>query len=267
MNPDEILDAVKEVLDGGTPLPLVQSLLDAVQGGTPKSDLDSTAAICFDSNVFLNLAKGRNAVNVIDYLDRKHTGPIILPSQVITEFWNNHLTSVEDYVGKLQRQFGELNDLIKKIEPQYSELREGAEKLTKDFQEEYGFVFNKSTRASLVALFDMLKNRATLSKLPRTDFAKIMEIRKQTKTPPGFEDHRDGDFYVWAEFLQGLLLAREEGKIFAEAIIVTDDVKKDWSTNGTAHPVLVAELFGLIGLPFRVLTFKELENVVQKALS
>ncbi len=267
MNNAEITRSVRSVLEWEQELPALNSLMSAVRGGTAETDLSPTAAICFDSNVFLNLGKGSRADEVIDYLGKKHAGPIVLPSQVILELWNNHLTGIDAYVSRLSRQFEELNKTVEEIDPQYSGLKDGAKTLARDFQEEFGYVFNEKTRTDLLALLDMLTKTAIVSQLPRAEFSQVASLRKRTKTPPGFKDNGDGDFFVWAEFLQGLLLARTSGKDFDRALLVTDDVKKDWSKNGTPHPILSAELYALVEVPFGVMTLSELKGAVQRALA
>ncbi len=49
-------------------------------------------------------------------------------------------------------------------------------------------------------------------------------------------------------------------------LFITDDVKKDWRTNGSPHPFLVAEIQTLVGVPFQVMSLKSLREAVKLAL-
>jgi hypothetical protein len=88
-------------------------------------------------------------------------------------------------------------------------------------------------------------------------FCDIALSRKRTKTPPGFKDEGDGDFYLWVEFLYGLLNARDAGQTFSHAVILTQDKKTDWSRDNIAHPILMAEVQKLVEVPFDVLTIDQ----------
>ena len=104
----------------------------------------------------------------------------------------------------------------------------------------------------------LLNKKAILSYVPRTRFFEMANNRKRTKTPPGFKDSNDGDFFVWIEFLYGLLKAKDSGGKFNHAILLTDDTKKDWSYKNEAHPILAAEVQSLVGVPFDVWTTDQL---------
>ncbi len=84
--------------------------------------------------------------------------------------------------------------------------------------------------------------------------------------PPGFKDEGDGDFFVWVELMNGLLIAVETEIQFDRVLFITDGVKKDWSTNGSPHPFLVAEIQTLVGVPFQVMSLKSLREAVKLAL-
>lgn len=240
-------------LKWGQDLNILDAVAAAIRGRSTGLKFSTDMAVCFDSNVFINMGKGAKGAELIDYFAQQHKAPIILPSQVLIELWNNQLTGVEAYVGKLSRQFEELNKTIAEIEPHYSSLKTGASALIAEFQSEYGHIIEQKNLIDLIGLLDMLGKRARYSQVSRESLLDCAQQRKRTKTPPGFRDDGDGDFYVWAEFLGGLMAAQSEGIEFGSALLVTDDVKKDWSTNGTPNPVLAAEMAALVGVPFHVM--------------
>ena len=92
-------------------------------------------------------------------------------------------------------------------------------------------------------------------------------LRKRTRTPPGFKDDGDGDFFIWADFLTGLQLAQAKGSKFVRAILVTRDQKVDWSRAGIAHPILVAEMKALLGISFEIWSDERLNSEIEKALA
>jgi PIN like domain len=107
-------------------------------------------------------------------------------------------------------------------------------------------------------------------RFPYASRLKLKDIaawRKQTKTPPGFRDEGDGDFFIWADFLSGLQLARANGQAFTQAILVTRDNKVDWSRSGTVHPILAAEMKALLGIHFEIWSDDKLSTEITKALT
>lgn len=207
--------------------------------------------------MFLNLGKGANGTALVDYISAIHKGPVILPAQVLVEFWNNHLSATEAFAERLSKKFQEVNRAITEIEPAYTRLKDGADALAKEFMEDFGHVLSPTTRTELLALLQVLSTRALFAQVGREAFESVVRSRRQCKIPPAFRDEGDGDFFVWVELLDGLLLAQEHGQRFDQVVLVTDDVKKDWSTGGAAHPVLVGEVHALVGVPFCTMTLGE----------
>lgn len=251
-------------LKWGQELDVLAAVISAVRGRSTGLKFSPQMAVCFDSNVFINMGKGAKGAELIDYFAQQHTAPLILPSQVLIELWNNQLTGVEAYVGKLSRQFEELNKTIAEIEPHYSTLKNGASALIGEFQSDYGHIIEQKNLTDLVGLLEMLSKKARYSQVSREMLLECAQQRKRTKTPPGFRDDGDGDFYVWAEFLSGLMTAQSEGLEFESALLVTDDVKKDWSTNGTPNPILAAEMQALVGVPFHVMKPADLKAGIKE---
>lgn len=264
IQPNEANSRLRSVLSWDVPIPALESVTRALSVSKRPQVITRNAAICFDSNVFLNLGKGRTGADLVDYFGGLHQGPIILPNQVLLELWNNQLNGVEEYVGRLSREFRQLSTSIQEIDPGYSTLKDGASHLVQTFQEDFGHLLDENTRTDLNALLEMFSKKAIVSQVSRSDFHSIAALRKRTKTPPGFKDDGDGDFFVWAEFLNGLLDAKSRGLDFDVAVLVTDDVKKDWSTHGTAHPILNAEVSALVDVPLHTTTLKELKTSIKR---
>jgi hypothetical protein len=90
-------------------------------------------------------------------------------------------------------------------------------------------------------------------------------LRKKTKTPPGFRDDDDGDFFIWVDFLTGLLNARAAGESYGRVALVSLERKVDWSRAGMAHPILVAEVRALLNVPFEIWTIDRLAAEIAAA--
>lgn len=222
-------------------------------------------AIGFDSSVLLNIAKGRN-MDLIDYLGGLHKGPLILPSQVLQEFWNNQVHAVSGLADQIRQKFSELEKLVRQIEPTYKELSEGLEATLENFRASFGHVLDDQTSLGISSLLNMFETKGIHPEACRGQLAPIAVQRKRAKTPPGFKDEGDGDFLVWADFLLGILMAKRQGVDYSAAILITDDVKKDWSTKGTPNPILAAEVMALAGVPFASVTFDRFSKLVRAEL-
>jgi hypothetical protein len=109
---------------------------------------------------------------------------------------------------------------------------------------------------------EVVQKRARVSFASRVAFAEIALHRKRTKTPPGFKDEGDGDFFVWVDLLSGLQQAQEAGETFAKVVLVTLDRKIDWMREGAAHPILVSEVRALFGVPFEIWNIDQLASEV-----
>lgn len=113
-----------------------------------------------------------------------------------------------------------------------------------------------------LALLETLAKKASTPYAPRLRFQGIAALRKSTKTPPGFRDEGDGDFYIWVDFLTGLQKAQSDKQAFSRVVLVTMDRKIDWSRAGVAHPILVAEVKALLNVPFEIWTIDRLAKEI-----
>lgn len=260
-------DAVLRILtrqDTVDPLP---HLISALKHDVPPQEDFRRWALGFDSNVILNIAKGRDVSDLADYLRTRHTGPIILPSQTIQEFWNNRISAVNDLADRICDSFSKLESMVQEIDPSYSELKSSLTPILNKFRQEYGRVLDGSVANNLNALLSTFKDCTETHQMPRSALFDIARQRQTSRTPPGFKDDGDGDFLVWADFLLGLKIAQENSsEPYPCAALITDDTKKDWSTKGTTNPILCAEVHALVGTPFVTLTLNQLRQYIKQEI-
>lgn len=191
----------------------------------------------------------------------------MVSAQTVLEFWNNHISAFETISTSLSKRFSDLEREIGKIDASMGGFGDEFRAILSRFNEEYGHLHDAANRAKLTALATQLPDCAEIFEAPRIRFSKFAEYRKSTKTPPGFKDQGDGDFYVWVDSLFGFLTCKERGVTFTNAIMVTDDKKSDWSKGGVAHPLLVAELKACVDVPFACWGVEHLVSAVQSEVN
>lgn len=202
-----------------------------------------------DTNVVLHLANHKNRADILDFWARNDAGPLIVPGQLVQEFWKN-IDALQGVSDSAIRNFGKLQDDLNKIEWIESEFQEGVQAALDAFKQDYSPILEDEFHAKLSSIVDGLKEAGRLVYAPRSEFSDIAVVRKQTKTPPGFKDKDFGDFFIWVDFLYGLLLELETGAEFDAVVLVTHDKKSDWSLGGRAHPILSSEIQVLARKPF-----------------
>lgn len=222
----------------------------------------SDAAIGIDSSVFLGLAKVSNPADIVDSLGVAHSGPLILPGQAIQEFWNNQAAVVETFSKRIRNKFDTLRKECEKLSDEFSEFHSRFEDLLAEFDRSFGQIYTSEALQAAKNTLDNLRSRAVVAFADRSKFYPLAAMRHSTRTPPGFKDSGDGDFFVWADFLTGLKSAGRR-RPYEKIIFLTDDVKPDWSRAGVAHPILRAEAMALFGKPFHVLTLPALSQIIR----
>jgi uncharacterized FlaG/YvyC family protein len=161
------------------------------------------------------------------------------------------LAVIDTHGEAVRKKYGQLADEVRKLEADFQPFAEQLQSVLDEFNAEFGFAMEPTVSARVNTVIEALRTKAIVPFVPRARFLKIAEARHKTRTPPGFKDPGlHGDFYVWADFLNGLQSARGSGPAFNAAVFVTLDTKPDWSRGGRAHPLLVAEVAALIGTPF-----------------
>ena len=215
-----------------------------------------------DSSAFLRLGP---FVDVIDYLKTRHNAPVILPGQAIQEFWNNNLSVADSIATGINKKFEELKKEIIKVDENFQDFGARFSVLLDEFRSSFGYAYDTNTVRRTMSLFEVLKEKALISYVRREPFTAIAAHRKSTKTPPGFKDDGDGDFFVWLDMLDALLQARSQGSAFEQVVLVSNDRKPDWSREGIAHPILSAEMAALVSAPFETWDVAKLAQKVAMA--
>ncbi|SDU48213.1 hypothetical protein [Jiangella alkaliphila] len=262
----EALDRLQAVLDRTVPIAPLDELRRSLDRRPAPQAVLGQIAFGFDSSVFMRLAVHRRSADILDYLPR-HEAPLIIPGQAIQEFWNNHFKVIDTVATSLKKRFEQLAQDVHKLDPEFGDFEAQMQSLLDRFQESYGHVYDENTLKNVGGMLTILQERATCPFAPRVRFSKLVAIRHTTKTPPGFKDPGDGDFFIWVDFLFGLLVSVLEGeKTFRSIVLLTNDQKPDWSTGGVPHPVLSAEVGALFGVPFDVWDLERFATEVVRAL-
>lgn len=247
-----------DIIDRQSAISSLSALSTAFQGGVPRVEL-SKAALVIDASAFLRLGR---YVDVVDYLNIQHMPPVILPGQAIQEFWNNYSSAHQAIATGIRSKFEVLKKEISKVDDDFDDFAERFESLISEFSESFGYAYDGETIRLTLSLFEALEDKAAVPYVRRKTFAAFSVHRNATKTPPGFKDSGDGDFFIWLDALEGLLAAKESGEKFESVVFVTNDTKLDWSRSGIPHPVLSAEMNSLLGIPLVMWNVKRLAEQI-----
>ena len=253
----DCLNQVCALLDRGTQISALPSLSSALRFELPQRELAETV-IAFDANILLRISKHKKCDDIVDYLRTHFSGHLILPGQVVQEFWNNQFLGVDSISTALQKKFKEVSDTVGDIDDQFSDYASRFKALIDEFDEDYGYIFDENTARKTKLFVDLLIEKARVPFVKRSLIAASAEVRKRTKTPPGFKDGGDGDFFVWADLLLGLAELKKESVPYRRVTLVTLDKKIDWSRGGIPHPILSAEITAISGAEFETITLETL---------
>ena len=243
---------LEAVLDRQAPVESLQMLHRALSGKKVEPLPLNEIAVALDANAFLRLSNHPRRTDIVDYFASKHTAPLIIPGQVVQEFWNNQFAAMQSISSNLKSKFEAVNVEVSKIDGRFGDFSAKFQALTSEMEVDFGYVRDSKTIVNLASICEMLVSKACVSYVPRARFDSIATHRKKTKTPPGFKDNGDGDFFVWADLLLGLSRERGEGQKFKHCVFITDDRKPDWSLGGLVHPILSAELNSLVEATFDI---------------
>ena len=248
--------AILAVVDRDANLEAVNALMQAYKPETREVDV-SHAALVIDSSAFLRLGP---QADVIDYLRTRHAAPIILPGQSIQEFWNNNLSVADSIATGIKRKFEALEMESGRVDVSFQDFSERFALLLTEFRTSFGYAYDGGTVRRTISLLEVLRDKALTSYVRRERFAELAAHRKRTRTPPGFKDDGDGDFFVWLDMPDSLLAAKARNIRFDQVVLITNDKKPDWSREGIAHPLLSAEVRALTGVPFETWDVNKLDG-------
>ncbi|GAN90671.1 hypothetical protein Gbfr_020_071 [Gluconobacter frateurii M-2] len=254
---NDCANEVCSLLDRAIEISALTSLSSALKFELSECSLAETV-IAFDANILLRMSKHKNCDDIVDYLRTAFPGNLILPGQVIQEFWNNQFLGVDSISSAVKKKFKEIKDVIGNIDSQFGEYATRFEVLIDEFDEDYGYIFDERTAQKTKLFVDLLIEKARVPFVKRSLISGLAEVREKTKTPPGFKDGGDGDFFVWADLLLGLAELNKEGVVYRRVILVTLDKKIDWSRGGIPHPILSAEIHAISGAEFETITLDTL---------
>ncbi|SEL95642.1 hypothetical protein SAMN05216382_2974 [Sphingomonas palmae] len=254
---DEYVAKVCDVLNRVSDVDALGALSRAIAFDLGTSPLEHTA-IVLDANVILRLSSHPRSADIIDYLRTSFPGHLILPGQVVQEFWNNQFQVMLTKAADIKRKFDELSKLIEGLDGRFEAFAHRFNETATAFSETFGYIFDDKTVNKTKLLIDLLKEKAVVPFAPRTTLASTALARKRTKTPPGFKDDADGDFFVWSDLLLGLARISGAGKKIQRVSLVTLDKKIDWSRDGVPHPILSAEVYAICGASLETLTIEVL---------
>lgn len=259
---DDALIYVWEVLNRNTPLEALHYLR---QSCSPTRHLDEMQRLAFgfDTNAMFRLGLGSAGADVLDYLRTRHGGPVILPGQTLQEVWNNQLAGLLPLAKGLQAKFRDLETETLKLGERFGQRGEEVSAAVHALVEEYPETFDEETEKAFKETLDVFIEVASVPFVPRLEFGQLAQPRHNSKTPPGFKDVGDGDFFVWADFLYGLRMC-EVDKVEG-VVLVTNDTKSDWSRHGVAHPILTAEAVAVLAKPFELWTLSRLTTYVRQS--
>ncbi|MBS0256605.1 MAG: hypothetical protein JSR13_02700 [Proteobacteria bacterium] len=259
------IEKILAVLNRDTAIDALTSLVYAVKGGAHSATLASSA-IMIDANAILRIPSHPKSADIIDYLTGVHSGPVMLPGQVIQEFWNNQASVATTIFHKIQNKH---NDLVREIDKAKDTGLSASEPISlavAAFREENEHIFDAELITKTSQFLERLAEKAIVPYAPRSGLDAIAIHRKRTKTPPGFRDDGDGDFLVWVDALFGLLRERRYGGVFSQVILLSNDKKIDWCRGNTAHPILHAEMKAILGVHFEVWTLDYFAKQITEAM-
>lgn len=248
-----LFESILSVLERRSNVAVLPALIKAVKSGPTSAALDQ-AAIVIDANAVLRIPGHKKSSDIIDYLSSVHTKPVVLPGQVVQEFWNNQLSAVATLYKSIRTKSADLDkEIAKAVEAGVSGLN-GIESAVDEFKKDNEHLFDADLIKKTTSFLENLEATALVPHAPRAGLQKIALQRKLAKTPPGFRDDGDGDFLVWVDALWGLGQAKANGEKFDHVIILTNDKKIDWCRGHTAHPILYAEMNALLNVHLEVWT-------------
>lgn len=224
------------------PLNAFDSIL--VQGQRPINDI-SNVAIGFDANSILRLATHKKMDDILDIIQVKKL-LCIVPEQALQEFWNNELAVADSVNRKIKTKVDEIKKYLSESGVYEAQEIKNIENELIKLEANHGYLMDPKYREKTKNVFEFFSIAATVVTTPRDKLIEIANLRKKTKTPPGFKDDGYGDFFCWVDLIFALMINRKKYN-FENVLWVTSDKKMDWSRESIPHPILSAEMKTLVG--------------------
>lgn len=266
---DTGLQTVWNALNRSSNAELLEELYNglAQKDRRPQLPLEARLAFGFDTNAIFRLGLGPQGADAIDYLSKRHDGPVIIPGQAVQEIWNNFLAGVEPKAKGVAKKLAELESEMQAIGQELGPLGAAAKDAIQQLIDSHGDWTDPGALAVFDGTLKTLLGVAKVSHVPRDEFYKLALVRKETKTPPGFRDdaRNFGDYFIWADFLYGL--ATTDLSSVDAVVFVTNDQKQDWSRNNVPHPILVSEARLVTGKEFRLWSLETFRAHAKKIVS
>lgn len=246
-----LFERIMSVLERRVEVRVLPALISAVKASQPNASL-ADSAIVIDANAVLRIPGHRKSADIIDYLGAVHKKPVVIPGQVVQEFWNNQLNAVATVFKNIRARSVDLGKEVSKAVDAGMLGIDQIELAVESFKKDNEHLFDADLIQKTSSFLEVLQASALVPHAPRTGLHQIALQRKLAKTPPGFKDDGDGDFLVWVDALWGLSEAKRGGATFDSVILLTNDKKIDWCRGFTAHPILSAEMRTLLDVDFEV---------------
>jgi hypothetical protein len=248
------------VFDRSVELDALGALVAAIKA-EPTGITLAGAAVVLDANAVLRIPGHSKSTDIVDYLGA-HDGPLVLPGQVVQEFWNNHLSAIDTVPKSVLKALEPFEKAIEKIDLLDKGSAVTISDAVQQFKDDNDFLFHPDTIRRTIVFLETLLSKALVPFAPRSRLSSFAEPRKRSKTPPGFKDPGDGDFLVWSDLLFGLAKLQSDGVKFSSVILITNDGKIDWCRDGADHPILKAEAQAVLGLNFEIWTLEKLVKAI-----
>ena len=266
MDPSELEDRIFERLM----VPRIDSAmhLDSLGDELPVRAAE-LAAVGLDTNVLKQL---RRDVYRADNLLVRLAGAnvrIIVPKQVVVEFWNNHRVFAKEDWNQLSNALRSLKGKLDSVQGsgdyavQIANIESIIDAMAGDLAETQSDEYlSKSKR-----LIESLLPGAVTPMVSRGRFGALAQVRQSSKFPPGFADDARkvaswGDIFVWLDFLLGVLFVKDD-TLGGRYLWVTQEAKEDWKTGSRGHPSLLEEFAWISEEKLSIVTLEELEALLE----
>ncbi len=237
---------------------------------TPPKALADYTCIGVDTNIMKRFRRDVSLSERFVLLLAQEKVSIVLPRQCVVEYWNNYKTFANEDWGTYRNDLAKLSKKVQ-VEGVGGRARELIEQisglvdeLAAELEESKAPDYLLKSRLLVRSLVD---SGASVPMVSRPRFADLARIRSQIKSPPGFADEKlkaasHGDFFVWCDFMLGVLCHDGASLSGKEVAWVTEDGKEDWKTGGEGHPALFDEFAGVTEANLSVLSFDQLKTLL-----